>query len=444
MSSKAHRIHSKLVHEPNNNALLEKYWEEHRVSEQNATTPPAPEDSPTGYYRFRAASTTSLAIPNRSLMPHHPALALPELLRTFGPLLFPLFRAALRQSRILILGEAPVELTCDFVYNISVLASLSRSLVSVVPVDDPAKLRLQPLFNVGIIDIDLLSSLKSPWIACTTDDVLCSKPQLFDLLVIMPAAAARERGANKTFPKLIPSSPELARAYPRQGVRATQRDARRYQTLKTGLKALPDSQRLTTKSSPTPNDAEDDSLSTQSTVSTIPDKHEAVESVSWPLIAYTSLVWWASAGDRRSGLMEAEEQENEQDAALLQQGVDGTEMTKEVALVAYFHRLSAVIFQGLAKAVQRSTKPEQYHDGEPDDDDDDPATEVGDDQDALLDRSQDDEESVEIEEEDVRSIGLDIWSESDRQFLVDMLHLWWGRTAVVRGGTIECCGLRIA
>ena len=65
--------------------------------------------------RDRAVSTGSaLALPGQSLSNHHPALSLPTLLDTFGPLIFPLYKAALLRKRILLVGQAPVELSCDF------------------------------------------------------------------------------------------------------------------------------------------------------------------------------------------------------------------------------------------------------------------------------------------------------------------------------------------
>ena len=68
-----------------------------------------------GYRKSRSMSTGSAFVPeNRALTPHHPALVLPELLEVFGPLIFPLFRAALLRKRILLLTEAPVEKACDF------------------------------------------------------------------------------------------------------------------------------------------------------------------------------------------------------------------------------------------------------------------------------------------------------------------------------------------
>lgn len=57
---------------------------------------------------------TTLLSSKNVLAPYHPALKLPDLLSSFGPLIFPLYRAALLRKRILLLGDAPVETACNF------------------------------------------------------------------------------------------------------------------------------------------------------------------------------------------------------------------------------------------------------------------------------------------------------------------------------------------
>ena len=65
--------------------------------------------------RKRAVTSASaLAPPGQSLDPYHPALSLPYFLDTFGPLVFPIYKAALLRKRILIVGQAPVEQACNF------------------------------------------------------------------------------------------------------------------------------------------------------------------------------------------------------------------------------------------------------------------------------------------------------------------------------------------
>lgn len=93
-----------------------------RVERRQEAAPPSDEPCP----RNRALSTTSaLVLPGQSLSPYHPARSLPKFLDTFGPLIFPLYRAALLRKRILLVGQAPVELACNFGKPVSPAISTS-------------------------------------------------------------------------------------------------------------------------------------------------------------------------------------------------------------------------------------------------------------------------------------------------------------------------------
>lgn len=115
--------HRSLADDSDNTDPLSAYWETHQLSEDTVSPP----DSPSGsiaslktpvrdvYARHRALSdATALLTSKQSLAPYHPALSLPEFLDTFGPLVFQLYRAALLRKRILLVGEAPVEESCNF------------------------------------------------------------------------------------------------------------------------------------------------------------------------------------------------------------------------------------------------------------------------------------------------------------------------------------------
>lgn len=123
---------STLVKDPSKTKSLEDYWQEHQYQEEEeAVGPISGEDSPSAMKekrrqaksspngqprsRNRAVSGASaLASPGQMLSAHHPALSLSTFLDTFGPLVFPLYKAALQRKRILLIGHAPVELACNF------------------------------------------------------------------------------------------------------------------------------------------------------------------------------------------------------------------------------------------------------------------------------------------------------------------------------------------
>lgn len=66
-----------------------------------------------GHGRTRSASDGT-ALLAHSLSIHHPAWSLTSLLDAFGPLIFPVHRAALLRKRILFSCHAPVQETCNF------------------------------------------------------------------------------------------------------------------------------------------------------------------------------------------------------------------------------------------------------------------------------------------------------------------------------------------
>ena len=114
------------IRDIDNTERLEEYWEKHRMQDGETSRGP-PADSPLSY----KASTSSDPPNGRGLShvvtdaaalnssPHalsalHPVLSLTNLVKTFGPLIFRLYRGALLRKRILLVGEAPVHQNCDF------------------------------------------------------------------------------------------------------------------------------------------------------------------------------------------------------------------------------------------------------------------------------------------------------------------------------------------
>lgn len=238
-----------------------------------------------------------------------------------------------------------------------------------------------------------------------------------------------------------------------------------------------------------------------------------MEAAPWALIAYTSFIWWASAGEKKSGLAEDEDGEDEQDRALLMAGDGGgavedemDDLCKEMAIVGYFHRLTSLVFATVSDAISRvdgerirrdspatggvnleeggeglgilsaqanfgerddgavedtnqQEEEESHHiaprnNGDDEDDDDENAPLLRpskindtpkDDDDALENESSSslDQPTVVISTADMTQMGLDVWSSADRSFVEELVRVWWGRTAVVSGGRVQCCGIRV-
>jgi hypothetical protein len=295
--------------------------------------------------------------------------------------------------------------------------------------------RLQPLFNVGVFDITRLETHKDGWMACTTDDILGEKKKLYDLLVEMPPPNITPGHA---WPKLRTPDGEL--------VKATQRDLRRYNSLRKELRRIERStsagrQYRDTESEPADDSEgedvplvqpekqllEDDSDSLQAA------EAEIVQPESWTAAAYKSFMWWASAGE-----MDAwEADEAMVDQALLQDlpdfnNIAGSEHEADTAddevdlaqgahrvatiLVAYFHRVTEAILQTLADNIEHA--------------DDD--TEEG-----------YEEDPIEVSNDDMRRMGIDPWNTGDRQFVQDVISLYFKREAYLEDNSVNMCGLRL-
>lgn len=374
------------------------------------------------------------------------------------------------------------------VYDLSIFSNIPPSLADELPAK-PNLHRLKPLFNVGIHDIAELKAksvatdkdAKTGWVACTTDDIIATKTDLYDVLVELPPTTT-----SNSWPKITTSDG--------QHIRATQRDLRRYNSLRRELFRMErlraryrdeeeaiDDNPASSPESPSSPDEDDDTHPLMNSTTSLPNgnishnhseptsenESAITEPSSWASIAYSSFLWWASAGERSA----AEDEETEQDASLLQDLVhstttpitplspaspvktsrdalskrkkrsSATSLTRLVSgpesdeeedaepslegkqqisliLMAYFHRLTGLHLSGLDEVVGAADdEAEEGEGGE--------------------------EETIYLSAEDVAGLGLDVWSEGDAKFVADLGRLWWERDVKWSGRSVECCGVRI-
>lgn len=113
---------------------LEDYWERYRCWVDAAPVQGPNESSeslgqPEGHRKSRSMSTVTTSFHSTHyLTPHHPATTLLEAIKLFGPLIFPVYRAALLRKRILVVTEAPVEFSCNFGEGILITTGLATNL----------------------------------------------------------------------------------------------------------------------------------------------------------------------------------------------------------------------------------------------------------------------------------------------------------------------------
>lgn len=108
------------VDDTENTDALNDYWEAHRLDSGEEPRPTSStstrKDTPAQNKRRKRAlsDATGIGPDAHTLSPDHPAISLANDLDTFGPLLFPLYRAALVRRRILVLTSPPIQRTCNF------------------------------------------------------------------------------------------------------------------------------------------------------------------------------------------------------------------------------------------------------------------------------------------------------------------------------------------
>ena len=376
-------------------------------------------------------------------------------------------------------------------YNISVLSTLPSPVLSFISPSSPNLSRLRPLFSIGVHDLALLEYSHqrvqasynnttsdesiSPWIACTTDEVLRLKSSLYDVVVTLPP---RGRHRKKCWPKIESPVGVL--------VKATQRDLRRYRKLRKGL------EQYTMITSPPRDVPESSEVGVDDYKTTSNDEEAACEKASWKELAYSGFLWWASAGEKRQDNNAEEDVDRVAPAIgrvsnqgeqfpLLDSFADGGEDCGdnfrqrrasavdtssilspqtpglpgpqqygssdgvEMDIVAYFHRLTTRIFEGMAEIIQ-SSGSEYMDSGINEEEEEEEVDDATSEQRGLLDGSGFRSQSLTsqpvdiwLSKDEVVGLGLDRWSISDEKFVEEMGQRWWQRNvAVEKGGVCHC------
>ncbi len=300
------------------------------------------------------------------------------------------------------------------------------------------------------------------------------KDDLWDVLITMPpifAASAKENvWPVVESPKGVP-------------VKATQRDLRRFRSLRAGLARLvsgpaADEGSLHSEAAPTTPRGRP---STSSALGAFPEQdptlidasEKIVEPMTWSALAYSGFMWWASAGEQmRDECME----EAAEDASLLadltpstpsmpQQrestslpgdgimvdsvvslaarrstvsvGESDEQARAELAIIAYFRRLTTQMVSVLADVVESG-----------DDDDDDLASSPPDSvspTETLVQSEGDDgaQGTVWVGSDALGRMGLDVWSQADASFVKDISLRYFARRAHVEGKSVEVCGWKV-
>ncbi|EDO16803.1 hypothetical protein Kpol_1056p3 [Vanderwaltozyma polyspora DSM 70294] len=158
-------------------------------------------------------------INNKLLMLEH----LPFWIKKIGPLIFPLWKSCLLNEKILILNPlgGSFELCNSLVYCISLISLIHKKNMKAKDEYDDF---ISPLFTIGVNDIDFLNKVikesgnsdyqMSSFVACTSDEVLAYRPELYDIMLKLPPNFMSND--NDTLPKLVRNDGEIIKATPHE------------------------------------------------------------------------------------------------------------------------------------------------------------------------------------------------------------------------------------
>lgn len=239
-------------------------------------------------------------------------------------------------------------------------------------------------------------------------------------------------------------------------IKATQRDLARYRTLRRSMRRYGrrkwqddsnNGSNINNNNGDRNNNDDGDDEECEDEDTDVADGNEryreeqVCEKLSWREIAYTSFIWWASAGEKRSD-PSAEDNDIEDDGDGDGDGDDNNDNdlaaplaspdsdtlplyprprprphhrrrrsssdppgSMEMEIVAYFHRLTGRLLSVMADIVEEG----------------------------------DEEEDVFFSLEDVERLGLDRYSEGDVRFVRAVCRRYFGREASVEQGGWNCC-----
>lgn len=304
----------------------------------------------------------------------------------------------------------------------------SRDAELVIPGTEDL-MRLPSLFSVGVHDIPYLDDLRSPqrgghtpgndaaegWAACTTDEIITSKTQLYDIVIELPGPEARNAQPRR-WPKIRTSDGSL--------IKASQRDLARYKMLYRELYKYKNKSQAGPEAY-TDEESDDaallisrDEVDTKRANDELNDSYDdsAIEPMTWSRLAYLGFMWWASAGERDAYTTA----ERDTDRELIGDLADYSRSV-EAGIIGYFHRQTSLLVTRLSQLIEGDAEDEGNNDRDDDDDGDE----------------------IIIDRDDLSRMGLDTWSEADRAFVQEFGSMYFGRAIGIKGSEVDCCGLRV-
>lgn len=367
---------------------------------------------------------------------NHLLSKLPLMFQSLGPLVFSLFKQCLLRKRILIFHQNHSKIDNFSLGAFTYLLSLLSTVPNDIKLYSDSLTYSQPLYNIGLNDLNS-SLLELPaTIATTNDDILMYQKDLYDYALFLPNEEYENSYVLKA--DTIVNSMKSPLDFLNQRVKATLKD---YYKFKLIYKQL-----LTRTRSHTTNASTDDLVSIKTSNSNVSSRGWGLSSqkdeayleaepswwldsatcpISWREYIWSAFSWFASAGtvSEDSNKLETNDDHPSRpinnDESALNEEDSRRKLIQLVEIIGRFHMLSKKWFY-LMNEIIREELDEQSQVGE--------STFIQSDANGPLLANIDESSkiSIELTYQDIIDMELDPYSEQDLQFVKDFVLLYWG------------------
>ena len=309
---------------------------------------------------------------------------------------------------------------CRFMYSLSLISSIPKKLKrqlmkSDVRNMDEIEFNL-PLYNLCINDIDFVKNIPGGFLACTTDQILLEKRDLYDYCVRIPSNLGRGGAKPAIF-----SSQEASTS-----IHATHRDLEAFLLVEQFIEAstaLGDAEMDTSRASftsmsslITPVVSSAGQKRASQTTDGDPYYIELAEKISLQEMIWQGISWWATAGESSKEIDEKYTLENALFQDLAEADATPDKIDIIISLIGYFQRKTERLFVFLIELM------------------------LNEDSDAFNEHGvEGSSATVYIHPHDMLEMGLDPYSSTDCKLLQELVHVWWGRDADVGGVCARMC-----
>lgn len=370
---------------------------------------------------------------------NHLIFGLRTMFEVLGPLVYEIWKLSLLRKRIIFYvvpekgsvisvqerqeAEKPllkIEDMCKFIYSLSLISSISKKLKRVLLKSEVQNLNdvdfNPPLYNLCVNDIDFVKNVSGGFLACTTDQILLEKHNIYDYCVRIPFNLDQSGEKPTIFSSEDPS----------KSLYASHRDLETFLFVKQYMKA-------STVSSGTEMETSRASFTSMSSLitpvvsavgqrpmnkATDADSYymELAERISLQEMVWQGISWWATAGESSKATDEKFSLEN----ALFEdlENVNGIpdNVDSIISLVGYFQHKTDRIFTSLVE-IMLNEDSDVHNEHE----------------------TEGSNSTISIHPHDMFELGLDPYSSTDCGLLQELVHVWWGRDAKVSGVCSQLC-----